>query len=91
MTPNEQLAKWVEGESIHNKERDECCPDFSCCQPGLLVPKRLRVAFLEGDEEERMKMLGGFLGQVMSKATENKGKKVYIGGLNSEADRLAGS
>jgi len=31
MKPNEQLAKWVNGESIHNKERDECCPDFSCC------------------------------------------------------------
>jgi hypothetical protein len=33
MTALEQLEKWVAGENVHDKERDECCPDFACCQP----------------------------------------------------------
>ena len=28
---DKQLEQWVLGNSIHNKESDECCPDFSCC------------------------------------------------------------
>jgi len=32
MKKEEQLTEWVKGNSIHNKEQDECCPDFSCCK-----------------------------------------------------------
>ena len=33
-----QMEKWLAGHPEHNTERDECCPDFSCCQPHLLAP-----------------------------------------------------
>ena len=39
MTSDEQLAEWVKGNSIHNQDRDECCPDFSCCDNELLAPE----------------------------------------------------
>lgn len=45
MTDREQLQKWVDGESIHNKEFDQCCPDFSCCISELLVKKDIREKF----------------------------------------------
>lgn len=38
----EQGLKWVAGESIHNHIDDECCPDFSCCQPGLFERDRAK-------------------------------------------------
>ena len=28
-----QVFMWVQGNSLHNPIRDECCPDFSCCDP----------------------------------------------------------
>lgn len=31
MSPQDQLDLWVKGENVHNPDRDECCPDFSCC------------------------------------------------------------
>lgn len=49
MTPNEQLELWVRGKSVHNDERDECCPDFSCCSPELLAPEHERIEDTEGD------------------------------------------
>lgn len=41
-----QLILWVCGKSIHNHITDECCPDFSCCEPQLKEPfiKRLKYA-----------------------------------------------
>ena len=46
MTSDEQLAAWLEGNSFHNNDRDECCPDFSCCDPELLADKKTRQAFV---------------------------------------------
>jgi hypothetical protein len=46
MNRNEQLAMWVRGQSVHDTERDECCPDFSCCNPELLAAKEEREHFL---------------------------------------------
>ena len=79
MTSEEQLDKWVEGEPIHNKDRDECCPDFSCCRPELLADKKIRTAFKNGTEESRNELLGFFLGQGI--ATYVPKKKVHIAGL----------
>ncbi len=83
MTTDEQLASWLEGKSIHNDTRDECCPDFSCCQSDLLVDRQTRQAFVDADDETRFGMLGMFLGACISKATELNGVNnvnVYISG-----------
>jgi len=65
----EQLEKWVAGEPIHNQERDECCPDFSCCN-GHIAPiserKRFLQAYQENDKETMHKMLVMFLGKAFS-------------------------
>ena len=71
-----QLAEWLKGNPIHNDKRDECCPDFSCCQPSLLVDQQARQAFVDAGEELRMSMLGMFLGNAMALAAA--GKEVYI-------------
>lgn len=63
MTAAEQLKKWVDGESIHDIEEDQCCPDFSCCT-GRVVPKFLREkfykAYLENDRKTMMLTLMAF-------------------------------
>jgi hypothetical protein len=46
MTPLEQLELWVTGQNVHNAERDECCPDFACCQPNNHFSKEVREKFL---------------------------------------------
>lgn len=64
---NYQLKQWVDGNSIHNKIDDECCPDFSCCIPQLKQPKEIRETFKavcdKGDEDTEMGMLMDFLGK----------------------------
>ena len=65
MTCDEQLRRWVDGDPVHNDERDECTPDFSCCDRTLLAPREAREAFRDAGEEERLAMLGGFLGRMV--------------------------
>lgn len=64
MTVEEQLRLWVEGTPVHDKERNQCCPDFSCCT-GKMVSKDVREkfekAFKDGDESQCEKMLFEFL------------------------------
>jgi len=43
----EQTTDWVNGVSKHNKVRDECVPDFSCCLEELF----------EEDREKRIEVL----------------------------------
>lgn len=38
MTAEDQVDLWVQGQSVHNPDRDECCPDFSCCRAHLAWP-----------------------------------------------------
>ena len=78
MTVAEQLALWVKGESVHNPTRDECCPDFSCCQPELLADLETRRAFAAGGPTMRNHLLGGFLNKLI--ALRLPQKKVYIAG-----------
>ena len=85
MTPEEQLELWVQGKPVHNKTRDECCPDFSCCDPDLLAPTEVRKAFKAASEKERLKFLGQFLGALLAKHTPEK--KVRI--LTDEHDELS--
>ena len=76
MTSDDQLALWLRGESVHNADRGECCPDFSCCKPELLAPKDEREAFVKLGEKGRMGLLGAFLGRAIELA--GKGEKIYV-------------
>jgi len=82
----EQLNLWVEGQSIHNDELGECCPDFSCCRPELLAPKEVREifrhAYLKGNEETTMRLLMEFLAKSLV------GQNVYIAGLEASRQEL---
>ncbi len=86
MTPEEQLKLWVEGKSVHNTTRDECCPDFSCCNKDVNTPIGVRQRFMEahqdGDQKVINTMLGMFLGKMFSKSS----KKVYIAGVDDPED-----
>jgi len=74
VTSNKQLAKWVNGESIHRDGSDggECCPDFSCCRPDLLVPANERQLFANSSSDVRYSLLMGYLSKALAD------KKVYI-------------
>lgn len=75
MTPAQQLEAWVQGQNLHNDERDECCPDFACCQPNnhFTIPLRLKfqAAFLAGED------VGPYLMMALSGAVP---EGVYIAG-----------
>ena len=74
-----QLTEWVAGRPQHNYavgSGGECCPDFSCCQPELLVDKETREAFRDASELVRLEMLGMFLGAML----DGEGKNVHIAG-----------
>lgn len=72
MTTDEQLAAWLNGNSVH---AEQCCPDFSCCEPSLLADEATRRAFVD-HPESRDQMCMMFLGAAFASA----GKKVYIAG-----------
>lgn len=78
MTCDEQLEAWLEGRSLHNEERGECCPDFSCCQPTLLADEATRRAFVRGDERVRNELLGMFLGKCIQLAFGEKAGSVHV-------------
>ncbi len=78
----EQLAEWLKGNPVHNKIRDECCPDFSCCEPRLLWPEERRQEFADADEEKRFGMLGQSLGACLAVAGKRDG--AYITGMDGE-------
>lgn len=77
----EQLDKWVAGESLCCRRElgghviEECCPDFSCCKPDLLQPVQVRRDFAAADERKRMEYLGMFLGALMATHSD---KKVHL-------------
>ena len=76
MTIEEQLELWVKGKNVHNDVRDECCPDFSCCNFTMKTPietrKRFQKAYLEDDQRTVNQMLSMFLGEAVSKHTSKK-------------------
>jgi len=81
MTIEWQLELWLAGNSVHNKVRDECCPDFSCCNPELLAPQDVRAkfckAYLEKDDTTTHGFLMHFLGAMIA---ANSDEPVYIAG-----------
>lgn len=85
MTYKEQLAEWVKGNSIHNDERDVCCPDFSCCQHGFMASEEDRKTFAQavadGNETLQLEYLGHFLSEALALATREGVHSCYIAGL----------
>ena len=65
MTWRQQLDSWVNGRSIHNPTRNECCPDFSCCQPSLRWPRPKRRRFAAANDDTRARMLAGSLASLL--------------------------
>lgn len=83
MTTDEQIDEWVKGNPIHNTTRDECCPDFSCCDRKSMAPLHVRQRFAqahrEGDENTIFEMLNMFL----SAGVQSWDSDVYIAGINT--------
>lgn len=83
MTPKEQCELWVQGKSVHDDETDECCPDFSCCHPELLVDLETRqifyAAYLRRDYVTYHTMLMNFLGNMLAAASDS-GNLVHLAG-----------
>lgn len=95
MTSALQLALWVDGHPFHMGDRDDprsqCCPDFSCCRKGLLQPREVRETFKAaieaGDEVQKLRMLGQFLGCMVA-GPENTLPAVHIGGMSGPVREL---
>jgi len=68
---DKQTNDWLNGKSNHNNVDDECCPDFSCCNRGMMAPKSEREEFCHAREKHNSKkvsrMLGVFLGRIIDK------------------------
>ncbi len=59
-----QTQEWLKGNSIHNTEYGECCPDFSCCVPEMKASDEERRKFVD-HPELRDEMLAMFLGRML--------------------------
>ena len=57
MTPAEQLILWEGGNSIHNLEHNECCPDLSCCNKKLRWSQERRTAYLMATDDVKQSMV----------------------------------
>ncbi|MCP4374041.1 MAG: hypothetical protein GY797_38940 [Deltaproteobacteria bacterium] len=77
-----QLSQWVEGRSLHNPVRDECCPDFSCCHPEGLMDKNLRIKFSNAHKMNDTKTTMSILGMALG-VTSSAGLNVHIAGENN--------
>lgn len=71
---DEQLERWVKGDSVCPNKRHECCPDFSCCHPEIGWSLEKRAKFMSAGQGEREKMMMGALGDVLA----SFGKKAYV-------------
>ena len=76
MSVERQLEFWVRGKSIHNSRRDECCPDFSCCQPKLAWPKEKRIKFAVACVNEDSMLMDALVGLT--------GDDVYVAGQETQ-------
>lgn len=78
-----QLDEWVAGRPVHNTKRDECCPDFSCCQSNMMalaLREDFKAAHLAGVTEVKHTILGMGLTNLFA----DKGKEVHIAGEDVE-------
>lgn len=85
MKTEEQLKRWRDGESLHNIETDECCPDFSCCKPELKADQATRNAYYNAWESKNHSLVTEFLMGFLS-ALAN-GTKTHIAGQDRNETR----
>jgi len=88
MEIEEQLERWVNGDPVHNDERDECCPDFSCCRgPDAMAPEEERRKFAEAHRSGNRELTNGMLMMFLSRAIgeikndEGEPVKVHVAGF----------
>lgn len=81
---HKQTLDWLNGDPKHNKTDDECCPDFSCCNPELLAPKEVREIFYQAEKSGNHKLVDRMLGEFLSKMIDTipSKPKVHIAGLD---------
>lgn len=77
MKVEKQLKEWVNGNPIHNAERDECCPDFSCCT-GKMAEQDVRDRFLKAYQEGDKTVMNLMLKMFIRKAFADK--NIYFAG-----------
>lgn len=82
MTSDEQLERWLEGDPVHNEGRDECCPDFSCCRPDLLVEREVREAFMQAHKSGNELLKHNLCMMFLTVMVGNE--KVHIAGSGGE-------
>lgn len=82
-----QLVQWVDGNPVHNDERDECTPDFSCCRGiEFMADKDARERFLKADKEGDDKTKNAMLGMFLGAAFGGSKVEIYIAGDGSISD-----
>ena len=65
-----QLENWVKGNSLHDHDLNQCCPDFSCCEGDMASEeerKKFSDAYLSKNYEIVHTMLSIFLRRVLDK------------------------
>lgn len=71
MERQKQLESWLQGKSVHNTTDNECTPDFSCCEPGLLASSDERQKFARAyrtdDVETTRELLSIFFNRLLEK------------------------
>jgi len=76
-TAKEQMALWVQGESVHRLSEDggTCVPDFSCCEPSFASPLDERRAFAAGSPLVRDRLLASYLQRAIDLYAERQGRE----------------
>ena len=59
MTREKQLSLWLKGQSVHNEERNECTPDFSCCIPSCEATLEDKLTFCDAWVERKSDIVSG--------------------------------
>lgn len=75
-----QVHQWLEGRPLHNPIRGECCPDFSCCNGGKILPREVRERFVEAYTSGDNKTQYEILGMGLSGLAASMGKDIHIAG-----------
>ena len=72
-----QLKYWVDGISLHNPIREECCPDFSCCGSDIM-PSSMRQEFATAHKNGDTKTVYKFLSMALSGLYTKTLADIYI-------------